>query len=126
MTKSVSISMRWRAIYPHAMSSQTFKVVFVTAPNLRVARKLARTALEARLVACANLIPRLESHYWWRGKLERSTEILIVFKTTQKQLAALEKLVLANHPYDTPEFVALPVSAGSRRYLEWLQASCLG
>ena len=108
------------------MSSQTFKVVFVTAPNLRVARKLARTALEARLVACANLIPRLESHYWWRGKLERSTEILIVFKTTQKQLAALEKLVLANHPYDTPEFVALPVSAGSRRYLEWLQASCLG
>ncbi len=108
------------------MSSQTFKVVFVTAPNLRVARKLARTALEARLVACANLIPRLESHYWWRGKLERSTEILIVFKTTQKQLAALEKLVLANHPYDTPEFVALPISAGSRRYLEWLQASCLG
>ena len=98
-------------------------VVLVTAPDLRTARRLARAALEARLVACANLIPRLESHYWWQGKLESGKEVLIVFKTTRARLAALEKLVLAEHPYDTPEFVVLPLDGGNARYLDWLTAS---
>jgi periplasmic divalent cation tolerance protein len=68
-------------------------------------------------------VPGLESHYWWRGKLERSAETLIIFKTTRRRLAALEKLVLQKHPYDTPEFVALPIGAGSERYLRWITAS---
>ena len=100
-----------------------FAIVLVTAPDLRAARKLARAALEERLAACANLVPGLESHYWWRGKLERSAETLIIFKTATRHLAALEKLVLQEHPYDTPEFVALPVGAGSERYLAWITAS---
>jgi periplasmic divalent cation tolerance protein len=108
------------------MSSQSFKIVLVTAPRLPVARKLATLALKAQLVACANLIPRLESHYWWRGKLERSAEVLVLFKTTQKHLKALETLIVAAHPYDTPEFLVLPISGGNRRYLDWLRASCLG
>jgi periplasmic divalent cation tolerance protein len=93
----------------------------VTAPDLKVARKLARAALEARLIACGNLIPKLESHYWWEGKIESGTEVLMVMKTTVGRLAALEKLVIANHPYDTPEFIVLPVRGGNRRYLEWLE-----
>jgi periplasmic divalent cation tolerance protein len=97
-----------------------FRVVLVTAPNLKVARQLARRALTHRLAACANLIPRVESHYWWKGKLEKSTEVLIVFKSSMRQLGKLEKVVLENHPYETPEFVALPVSAGNGRYLDWL------
>jgi periplasmic divalent cation tolerance protein len=92
----------------------------VTAPDLKVARSLARAALENRLVACANLVPRLESHYWWQGRLESSREVLIVFKTTKTRLAALEKLILAKHPYDTPEFIVLPIQAGNRRYLDWV------
>ena len=104
-------------------SAHEFSVVLVTAPNLRTARTLARAALEARLVACANLVPSLESHYWWQGKLERSAEVLVIFKTSRRRLAALEKLILANHPYDTPEFVVVPLTAGSPRYLAWLAAS---
>lgn len=98
-------------------------VVLVTAPSLRVARQLAQAALAARLIACANLVPRLESHYWWQGKLERSAEVLLVMKTTRRRLAALEELILARHPYDTAEFVVLPLQAGSARYLDWLTAS---
>jgi periplasmic divalent cation tolerance protein len=98
-------------------------IVFVTAPDLKVARRLARAALQARLIACANLIPKIESHYWWRGKLEKSGEVLMVMKTTRPRLPALEKLILAKHPYDTPEFVVTPVSAGNARYLDWVAQS---
>lgn len=104
-------------------NATAFALVLVTAPNLTTARKLARAALGAKLVACANLVPRLESHYWWQGKLERSNEVLLVLKTRRTRLAALEKLVLSQHPYDTPEFLALPLSAGTDRYLDWLCAS---
>jgi periplasmic divalent cation tolerance protein len=97
-----------------------FAVVLVTAPDLRVARRLARAALEARLAACANLVPRIESHYWWREAIERATEILILLKTTRARLAALERLILANHPYDTPEFIVVPLVGGSARYLDWV------
>lgn len=100
-----------------------FYIAFVTAPDLKTARKLAIAALEARAAACANLVPGLESHYWWRGKLESSEEILIVFKTARSRLGALEKIVLENHPYDTPEFIALPLSGGNARYLQWLADS---
>jgi len=104
------------------ISATKFAVVLVTAPDLKTARGLAKAALSARLVACANLIPRIESHYWWRGKIESDAEVLLILKTRKSKLAALEKLVLAKHPYDTPEFLVLPLSAGSQRYLDWLAA----
>lgn len=100
-----------------------FAVVLVTAPDLKTARALARAALEERLVACVNVIPKLESHYWWQGRIERGAEVLLVMKTRRTRLAALEKSVLARHPYDTPEFVVLPLEAGSVRYLDWIAAS---
>ena len=104
-------------------SAAAFRVVLVTAPDLKTARVLAKTALTAKLVACANLVPKIESHYWWQGKLEASAEVLIVFKTTRAKLAALEKLVVSKHPYDTPEFIALPLTEGNAKYLDWLAAS---
>jgi len=97
-----------------------FSIVFVSAPELKTARILARAALQSRLVACANLIPKIESHYWWQGKLESSAEVLVLFKTTKGKLKALEKLIIANHPYDTPEFLVLPIVAGNKRYLDWV------
>jgi len=90
---------------------------------MKTARRLARAALEARLAACANLVPKLESHYWWQGKMCRATEVLIVLKTTAGKLGALEKLIVAEHSYDTPEFVALPVSRVNARYLNWWRRS---
>lgn len=105
-------------------AASRFAIVLVTAPDLKTARALAKATLKERLVACANLIPRIESHYWWQGKIESSMEVLILFKTRTLDLAALEKLIVAKHPYDTPEFLVLSLSAGNRKYLDWLAASC--
>ena len=106
------------------MKATDFKIVLVTAPDLKTARRLARAALAARLVACANLVPKIESHYRWQGKLEQSVEVLMVMKTTQARLKALEKLIVAKHPYDTPEFVVVTLADGAKKYLAWLNASC--
>jgi len=104
-------------------SRPSVSLVLVTAPDLNTARKLAKTALEKRLAACANLIPGLESHYWWQGKLTKDSEVLLLFKTTNSRLNALEKLIVSEHPYDTPEFIAIPLSGGNKRYLDWVVSS---
>ena len=106
------------------MNAANFRIVLVTAPDLKTARKLARAALEARLIACANLVPRIESHYRWQGKIERSAEVLLILKTTKTRLSKLEKLIVGVHPYDTPEFLILPLRGGNRRYLDWLRTAC--
>ena len=103
-----------------------FYCVFVTAPNITVARKIAAAALKERLAACANLIPKIESHYWWQGRLESSAEVLIVLKTTKDRLEDLERNVIKNHPYDTPEFIALKLDHGATKYLDWIGASVTG
>lgn len=104
-------------------TTRQFALVLVTAPDLKTARALAQAALEARLAACVNLVPKLESYFWWQGKIDRGNEVLMLIKTGVRKLAALETLILERHPYETPEFVALPLSAGNQRYLDWLGAS---
>jgi len=104
-------------------AGRRFVLVLVTAPDLEAARTLARAALASRLAACVNLLPGIESHYWWEGKVESSSEVLLLLKTTRPKLLALKRLILARHPYDTPEFVALSLDTGSKRYLDWVAAS---
>jgi periplasmic divalent cation tolerance protein len=104
-------------------SASKFALVLVTAPDLKTARALAKAALQARLAGCVNLIPKIESHYWWEGKLERSSEVLLVLKTSKSKLAALEKTILTKHPYDTPEFLVVELSTGAEPYLAWLAGS---
>ena len=98
-------------------------LVFVTAPDLKTARGLARAALKAKLAACVNLVPQLESHYWWHDKIESSAEVLMIFKTMAACRPGLQKLVLEKHPYDNPEFVAFEIVSGSPAYLEWIASS---
>ena len=105
------------------MKTAVHSIALVTAPDLKVARRLATVALEARLIACANIVPKIESHYWWAGKIEHGAEVLLILKTTKKHLAALEKLMLAEHPYDTPEFISFAINEGNRRYLNWVTES---
>jgi len=102
------------------IAPENFAVILVTASEIDLARRLAKAALEGKLVACANIVPTIESHYWWEGKLEISEEVLIIFKTRQEHISELERVVRKIHTYDTPEFVALPLTAGSRKYLAWL------
>ena len=99
-------------------------MALVTAPDLKTARRLARAALEAQLIACANLIPKVESHYRWQGKMERSSEVLMLLKTTAKCVKNLEKLIVSQHPYDTPEFIVVNLRSGNKRYLNWLETGC--
>ena len=103
--------------------SNSFRCALVTAPTMTVARKLAAAALNQRLAACVNLLPKVESHYWWQGKIESSSEVLMVFKTEKALLAALEQCVIQNHPYETPEFIVLEINAGNQKYLDWIAAS---
>jgi len=102
-------------------AASSFALVLVTTPSPAVARSLARAALDRRLIACANIVPRIESMFWWQGKIETSREWLVVMKSRKALLRSLEALVLELHPYDTPEFLTVPLMSGNRRYLEWLR-----
>ena len=103
--------------------SESPRVVLVTAPDPETARRIARQVLEARLVACVNLVPSIESHYWWQGRIESAQEVLMIMKTIAGRIADLQDAVLAAHPYDTAAFVVLPIESGSDRYLDWIRAS---
>jgi periplasmic divalent cation tolerance protein len=105
------------------MKAGRFCIVLVTAPSLAVARRLAKGALNARFVACVNIVPKVESHYWWRGKIEKGNEVLLICKTLKPRLADLERFIVAHHPYDTSEFVVLPIAGGYERYLAWIETS---
>jgi periplasmic divalent cation tolerance protein len=98
-------------------------VVLVTAPLLPVARKLAGKILSARLAACVNLLPAIESHYRWQGKIERGGEVLMLVKTRREKLKDLRRLIKRHHPYETPEIIALPIVGGSKKYLKWIDES---
>jgi periplasmic divalent cation tolerance protein len=99
------------------------RIVLTTASNPDEAARIARTLVEERLVACATLIPSVQSIYHWQGQVESATETLLLLKTATGQLRALEDRLHELHSYQTPEFLVLGVEAGSQPYLDWLQAS---
>jgi periplasmic divalent cation tolerance protein len=97
-------------------------VVLVTCANEREARRIARAAVDERLAACVNILPgAVTSIYRWKGKVESAKERLLIIKTSRKRLAKLQAAVERLHSYDVPEFIALPIVAGSRAYLFWLR-----
>ena len=95
-------------------------VVFMTAANGEEATRLADMLVGAHLAACVQIMPEMESVYRWEGKIERQSEVLLLAKTTHAKFADLEREVRALHSYETPEIVAVSISAGSAPYLEWL------
>jgi periplasmic divalent cation tolerance protein len=95
-------------------------LVMTTVPNKEQAEKIARAVLEARLAACVQ-IQEITSFYWWDGKINRDAEQLLYLKTTAKHYAALEAAIIANHTYDTPEILQMPIERGFEKYLNWMQ-----
>ena len=95
-------------------------IVQTTFGEKEEALALARLLLEQRLIACAQVVAGALSLYWWQGKIEQDNELILLMKTTADRYPELEKVILAEHPYETPEVLALPVSRGSRAYLDWL------
>ena len=95
-------------------------VVLCTVPSEAEGKRIADSALEAKAAACVNLIPGITSLYRWEGKKEESAEVLLVFKTTSAEYARLEMLLRREHPYQTPEIVALPAARVYEGYLQWV------
>jgi uncharacterized protein involved in tolerance to divalent cations len=100
-------------------------VVVVTCPSRAEAQRIARAVVEQRLAACVNILPGVvQSIYRWKGRVESARERLLLIKTSRKRLARLRSTVERLHSYDVPEFVVLPIAAGSPAYLIWLD-ECL-
>lgn len=95
-------------------------VVLITAGNREEAARLAEMLVGARLAACVQIMPEMESVYRWKGKVQRDPEILLLVKTARACFAELEREVRALHTYESPEIIALPVTEASAPYLKWL------
>jgi periplasmic divalent cation tolerance protein len=94
--------------------------ILSTAPDIKKARTLAGLLISRKLAACVQLVGGLESHYRWRGKKETSREVLLLIKTKISVYKKIEKALLKNHPYEVPEIVCLPITRGSKAYLDWI------
>ncbi len=102
-------------------ASDEVRVVFVTAPDGATGGRIARSLVSERLAACVNLVPGVRSIYRWEGAVEEDDEVLLVIKTCGDRVEPLRERVLALHPYDVPEVLALPSAGGSEPYLEWVR-----
>ena len=101
----------------------TYIVVLVTAKDKKEATKIAKGLLEAKLIACANIIDGVQSLFWWQGKIDSSKEVLLVLKTKKTLFKKLSEKVKSLHSYQTPEIIALPIINGSEDYLKWIDSS---
>lgn len=100
--------------------------VLSTFPDSAVARDIVRTLVEERLIACGNIVPAVESIYTWEGKVEISTEVLGIMKTSAAQCERVKERIRELHPYELPECIALPIVAGLQAYLDWIRESSRG
>ena len=99
------------------------RVALITFPGKGAAAEFARHVVEARLVACVNIVPGVTSVYAWEGKVETADEVLAIVKTTDERVAQLQAALGDRHPYDTPEFVVLEPDHVEPKYLDWLRQS---
>lgn len=105
-------------------AGEAVRVVLVTAPNAETGEFLARELVEERLAACGNVIPGLVSVYWWEGEVQRDDEVLVIFKTRRDRVEKLRSRLTELHPYEVPEFLALPVERAHEAYARWVAAEC--
>jgi periplasmic divalent cation tolerance protein len=101
-----------------------FVTVLTTCGSQKEARKIARSLVDRRLAACVNILTaRVESIYRWKGRTESAKEFLLVIKTSRRHFSALRREIERLHSYEVPEIIALPIAAGSPKYLRWLGES---
>jgi len=97
-------------------------VVLVAAVNQREAVRIGKGMVNAKLAACANVIPGIQSIYRWKGKVVKTEESLLILKSSKLRYRALEKAIKAMHTYEIPEIIALPVQEGLDRYIRWVHS----
>jgi periplasmic divalent cation tolerance protein len=107
------------------MEQKNFIVVFITVKEPEEAQKIAKALVKRRQAACVNILPGIESHFWWKDKLDSAKESLLIVKTRESLLPEVIKSVKKLHSYSVPEIIALPIVGGSRDYLEWLDSETI-
>jgi len=100
-----------------------YVVVLVTAKNKPEARKISAALIKAKLAACVNIVDKIDSVFFWAGKIDRAKESLLVIKTKKNKFPALVKLVRSVHSYEVPEIIALPIISADKPYLRWIDAA---
>ena len=95
-------------------------VIFVTAPDKKQARQIANKLIKTKLAACVNIIPGVESLFSWKGKIDSAKELLLIIKSKESKLPKIIKTVKSLHSYEVPEIIALPIIAGNKEYLRWI------
>jgi periplasmic divalent cation tolerance protein len=97
-------------------------LIITNCPDEASAKAIALAVVEARLAACVNILPQVQSIYRWQGVVESASEIPLLIKSTASHYPALEALIRSCHPHDLPEIIAMPISHGLPAYLQWLAA----
>lgn len=105
------------------MKRSSFIVIFITTDTEREAERITKELLNEKLVACVNILPKINSHFWWKGKIDSVDEVLLTAKTQSKFFNDIVKLVKKLHSYEIPEIIALPVIDGNKEYLNWISKS---
>lgn len=95
-------------------------IVFVTAPDKKVAKIIAKELLDKNLAACISIQEPVVSLFHWKGKVEEENEVLLMIKTNTKAFKALESAIRKIHPYDVPEIIASSITHGNSDYLKWI------
>ena len=102
------------------MKQDSYIVIFITTGNSEEAEQIAGSLLQKRQVACVNIVPGVQSRFWWEDKLDSAGESLVIAKTKESLLPNVIESVKAIHSYSVPEIIALPVIGGNQEYLDWI------
>jgi len=98
-------------------------VIFITAKDVGEAETIAEKLVQDRLIACANIVSGIKSIFRWEGKVDKADEVLMILKTKKDLFPKIEEAVRSIHSYDVPEIIALPISDGHQKYLDWINES---
>lgn len=99
------------------------QLFYVTCPDTETAKKISMTLLQEGLIACANILPGMESLYWWEGKIDSAKEVVLILKSATALSSRITARVESLHPYNTPCILTLPIEKGSEAYIRWLKGS---
>lgn len=106
------------------MKKASIQFLYVTFPNQQIAKKISQMLIKQKLIACANILPKMTSIYMWNNKMESSSECLAILKTTKSKVQKVEGFILEHHPYKTPCVASFDITRMSNPYRQWL-LSCL-
>ncbi|MBI5145322.1 MAG: divalent-cation tolerance protein CutA [Candidatus Omnitrophica bacterium] len=99
-------------------------VIFITCAHKKEAENIAKALIKNKLAACVNIVDKINSLFWWQGKVDCAQEVLLIIKSKRTKLNKIIKLVKSRHSYQVPEIIALPIIGGYKPYLNWINDSC--